>query len=120
MHTSQSLDVKVEQQEIMEVGKNLLDVQTNRPTMGIIQDSLLGAMMSTSRDSFLTMEEFMQVIGFCDNWKGQMPIPAVLKPLRLWTGETTVQLCTSPDQLRQGVQPSPDVRGHQAFRPRKG
>ncbi len=53
MHVPQSLETKAEIQELMMVHRNILTPQSNRPVMGIVQDSLTASTKFTKRDVFL-------------------------------------------------------------------
>ena len=53
LHVPQSLETKAEIQEMMMVHRNILTPQSNRPVMGIVQDSLTAATKMTKRDVFL-------------------------------------------------------------------
>jgi DNA-directed RNA polymerase II subunit RPB1 len=90
MHVPQSLEAMAEIKEIMAVPKQILAPQANKPCMGIVQDSLLGTMLMTERDTFIEKDFFMQLLMWMpDNlMKTQgLPTPAVLKPKPLWTGK---------------------------------
>ena len=53
LHVPQSLETKAEIGELMMVHKNILTPQSNRPVMGIVQDSLTASCKFTKRDVFL-------------------------------------------------------------------
>ena len=53
MHIPQSLETKAEIQELCMVPQMILTPQSNRPVMGIVQDSLTGATKMTKKDVFL-------------------------------------------------------------------
>lgn len=53
LHVPQSLETKAEIQEMMMVPRMILTPQSNRPVMGIVQDSLTAATKMTKRDVFL-------------------------------------------------------------------
>lgn len=60
--------------------------------MGIVQDSLLGSMLMTSRDTFIEREIAMQLCMWIPDYNagGQvvtLPTPAILKPKMLWSGK---------------------------------
>jgi DNA-directed RNA polymerase I subunit RPA1 len=89
-----------------------------KPLRGLIQDHVVGAVQLTKRDTFLTREEFLQLVSIsCGGvehaafagtgtvHKGvqegggllmlneqpiSLPLPAVLKPVPLWTGKQAV------------------------------
>jgi len=87
MHLPQSLETKVEIMEIMHVPKQIVSPQSNKPVMGIVQDSLIGVKLFTHRDNFITLDILLNLILWIDNFDGLIPIPAILKPQPLWTGK---------------------------------
>jgi DNA-directed RNA polymerase II subunit RPB1 len=85
----------VEAKDLMAVDKHVLNAQTCKPLLSIVQDSLIGAYLLTHLEVFLERHEVMQLImqlkyredGF------DIPIPAILKPKPLWTGKQVFSLC---------------------------
>ena len=53
LHVPQSLEAKAEIMELAMVTRNILTPQSNRPVMGIVQDSLTAVCKFTKRDVFL-------------------------------------------------------------------
>ena len=62
MFVPQSLEAKAEVKEIMHVPRQIVSPQSNKPVMGIVQDSLLGIMLFTKRETFIDKQVFMQLI----------------------------------------------------------
>lgn len=62
-------------------------LQANKPVMGIVQDALLGCRLFTKRDTFIEKDLLMNVLMWLEDWDGNVPLPAVLKPRPLWTGK---------------------------------
>jgi len=92
MHVPQGYETKAELQEIVMVENNIVTPQSNRAVMGIVQDSLLGAMLFTQRDTFLQKFEVMQLLMFISDWDGKIPVPTILFPVPLWTGKQIIEL----------------------------
>ena len=74
---------------------------SGNPLRGLIQDHVASGVKLTCRDTFLTKEEFQQllyiavtgligteVVGNCEDIV--MPMPTILKPVQLWTGKQVV------------------------------
>ena len=59
MHVPQSYESLAEIREIMTVPRQIISPQSNKPVMGIVQDSLLGTMLMTQRDTFINHEDAM-------------------------------------------------------------
>ena len=53
LHVPQSMETRAEITEIMMVPRNIVTPQSNRPVMGIVQDSLTAVRKFTKRDVFL-------------------------------------------------------------------
>lgn len=92
MHVPQSLETKAELTEIMHVPRQIVSPQSNRPVMGVVQDSLLGVSLFTRRDTFLELFEVMNLLMWVDNFNGRLPNPCILKPRPLWTGKQIFSL----------------------------
>ena len=86
MHVPQGYETIAEIKELMSVPKQIMNPQSNKPIMGIVQDSLLGAMVLTSRDTFIKLEDMMNLVMWIDDYES-LPPPAILKPVPLWTGK---------------------------------
>jgi len=93
MHVPCSLESRAEVKELMMVSKNIVSPQSNRPVMGIVQDALLACRIMTERDVFVDTSMFMNLImkipNQCDK---PIPIPAILKPIPLWSGKQIFNL----------------------------
>ena len=59
MFVPQSLETKAEAKEIMHIPRQIVSPKNNEPVMGIVQDALVGIMLFTMRDNFLTKVELM-------------------------------------------------------------
>jgi len=92
LHVPQSEEVRAEIKELMAVPKNIVSPQANRPVMGIVQDSLLGCMLFTLRDTFLEEDTVFNLLLHLPHFDGRIPAPAILKPRPLWTGKQIFSL----------------------------
>ncbi|KAI5171360.1 DNA-directed RNA polymerase II subunit RPB1 [Nematocida sp. LUAm3] len=89
LHLPQSLPAQTELKELALVEKNIVSPQSNRPVMGIVQDTLLGIYKLTKRDLFLTPQQMMHLVYAIDNEK-PFPPPLFLRPIRLYAGKQVV------------------------------
>ncbi len=96
MHVPQSLESKAELSEICLVPKQIVSPQSNRPVMGIVQDTLCGIRKFTKRDCFLSREIVMNICMWVPEWDGRIPEPAILKPVPLWTGKQLLSMIIPP------------------------
>lgn len=78
LHLPQSLETRAEIQELAMVPRMIVTPQSNRPVMGIVQDTLTAVRKFTKRDVFLervswgglagTDQDLGSVSGFCGVW----------------------------------------------------
>merc|ERR1719402_1740726 len=80
------------------VPRQVISPQSNKPVMGIVQDTLTAVRKMTKRDVFIDKEQMMNLLMFLPSWDGKMPTPAILKPRPLWTGKQLFSLII-PGQL---------------------
>lgn len=93
MHVPCSHDARAEVKELMMVSNNIVSPQSNRPVMGIVQDSLLACSKLTRRDVFLIKEDFTNImfrLGISD--ATQLPVPCIMKPVPRWSGKQLFSL----------------------------
>jgi len=84
MHTPQDLQTVAEVKELMSISSQILGPKSNRPTIGCVQDTVIGLYLLTQPDVFLEPAEFMRLSMACHYAdSAEMPEPAVLKPRRL-------------------------------------
>jgi DNA-directed RNA polymerase III subunit RPC1 len=64
----------------------------------LCQDFLTSAYLLTSKDKFLTRPEICQLAGYCTGARQvlDLPPPAILKPVELWTGKQLFSLLIRP------------------------
>ncbi|KAJ3031117.1 DNA-directed RNA polymerase II subunit rpb1 [Rhizophlyctis rosea] len=92
LHVPQSYQTKAEIQELCVVPRMIVSPQKNGPVMGIVQDTLCGITLFTQRDTFIRRDMVMNILYWVPNWDGQIPEPAILKPIPLWTGKQMMSL----------------------------
>ncbi len=99
MHLPQSLESKSEIMNIMHVPKQIVSPQSNRPVMGIVQDTLIGCKLFTARDNFLNYEQTMNLVMWIDDFDiRNLPMPCIMKPQPLWSGKQIFSLIL-PEKL---------------------
>ena len=92
MHVPQSYETKAELEEICAVPRQIVSPQSNKPVMGIVQDTLVGVRKMTLRDNFIEYDQVMNMCFWIPSWDGVVPQPAILKPKPLWTGKQIFSL----------------------------
>ena len=92
LHLPQSVETKAELSQLMMVPRLIITPQSNRPVMGIVQDTLTAVRKMTRRDVFIEKSDFMNLLMFLPSWDGHIPQAAILKPKPLWTGKQLFSL----------------------------
>ena len=62
MHVPQSMETRAEVTEIMMVPRQIITPQSNKPVMGIVQDSLCAVRKFTKRDAFMEKVRKMDLV----------------------------------------------------------
>lgn len=104
MHTPQSYKARAEMKHIMNVQHQLVSPQANKPIIGCIQDTNIGAYRMSSKDTFITPEKFMNYtmeVVYADDSK--MPVPAIVWPQPLYTGKQMLTYCLPPVFMEKKV-----------------
>jgi DNA-directed RNA polymerase II subunit RPB1 len=92
LHVPQSLPARAEAEELMLSSRVVVSGQSNRPVMGLVQDSLLAIQKMTKRDVFIERDLFFNILMCIDDWDGRIPPPAIMKPKELWTGKQVITI----------------------------
>lgn len=90
MHVLRSLEAVAEAREMMSVTSQIISPQSNKPIIGLVQDSLVAVYLMTSKDTFLNRSQVMQLMMPVDYPLvdvTMLPMPSILKPEPLWTGK---------------------------------
>jgi DNA-directed RNA polymerase II subunit RPB1 len=118
LHVPQSQESRAEIEELMMVHRLIVSPQSNKPVMGIVQDSLLGTKLFTKRDTFLDRDLVNNILMWLPNWDGKVPQPAVLKPRPLWTGKQIFSMLIPPvNLLRKSIAAPKDGEKNDDFSP---
>ena len=104
LHFLQSMAAVIEAKTLASVESQLLNAQNNKPCMGIVQDSLLGAYLMTNKDRFLTRAQVMQLMMVIRYPKThEIPAPAIIRPVQLWTGKQIFSLVIPPISINKNI-----------------
>ena len=90
LHVPCSLEAKAEVKELMMVPLNIVSPQSNKPVIGIVQDALLACRLLSTRDEFLTKEDFTNLMIHVG--ATHLPHPAIVRPVALWSGKQLFNL----------------------------
>lgn len=110
MHVAQTQLTRAEIAEIMLVPRQIVSPQASRPVMGIVQDALLGVSKFTSRNTLLPKSLAYNLLMCIDDWTGEVPIPAILKPREMWTGKQLFSLILPNVNVTRTANNHPDVQ----------
>lgn len=117
LHVLRTYEAIAEAKELMSVPTQMISPQSNKPIIGLVQDSLVSVYLLTLRDTLLTRAQMMQMVMpiayplFTD-----LPPPCILKPVALWSGKQLFSLLlpcfnmdvTLPSGVADGVDKRPD------------
>ena len=100
LHLPQTEEARAEARTLMSVVQNLAVPKSGELLISATQDFLTASFIITSRDSFYTASEFCQILTGCMEGADtiDMPEPAVLKPMRLYTGKQIFTALLQPNK----------------------
>lgn len=100
VHLPQNEEARAEARTLMSVVQNLAVPKSGELLISATQDFLTASFIITCRDSFYTASEFCQIISGCmgPNDNIDMPVPAVLKPVTLYTGKQIFSTLFRPEK----------------------
>ena len=98
LHVPQTEEAKAEALELMGVKHNLATPRNGEPIIAAIQDFITGAYLLSNKDRFFDRKTFIQL---CTSMlEGDthidLPTPAIVKPVRLWTGKQVFNVLMRP------------------------
>uniref|UniRef100_A0A7S1XTP6 DNA-directed RNA polymerase subunit n=1 Tax=Phaeomonas parva TaxID=124430 RepID=A0A7S1XTP6_9STRA len=98
MHLPQTEEARAEASLLMGVQENLVTPRNGEPLVAATQDFLTASYLVTQRSQFFTHHRFMMLCA----WLGDateridVPPPAILKPVPLWTGKQLFSILVRP------------------------
>ncbi|QLQ79140.1 hypothetical protein HG537_0B04880 [Torulaspora globosa] len=92
LHVPQSEETRAELSQLCAVPLQIVSPQSNKPCMGIVQDTLCGIRKLTLRDNFIELDQVLNMLYWVPDWDGLIPTPAILKPKPLWTGKQILSI----------------------------
>ncbi|KDN52100.1 beta and beta-prime subunits of DNA dependent RNA-polymerase [Tilletiaria anomala UBC 951] len=107
MHVPQTEEARTEATILMGVKHNLVTPRNGEPLIAAIQDFITASFLISNRDRFFDRKQFAQVCStFGDaTMHIDIPQPAILKPVRLWTGKQVFSCLIRPNKKeRNGKQ----------------
>lgn len=102
IHVPQTEEARAEALTLMSVTQNLITPRNGEPLIAATQDFLTSSYLLTRKDTFYDRAQFNQIIAYTFNKKFDVrvdiPIPAVLKPVQLWTGKQVYSTLIRPNK----------------------
>lgn len=100
IHIPQTEEARAEANTLLNVCKNLQTPKSGEPLVAATQDFLTASFLITQKDQFFDRAEFFKMCGyFADAAEHiDIPPPAILKPVELWTGKQLMNLLIRPNK----------------------
>jgi DNA-directed RNA polymerase III subunit RPC1 len=101
MHLPQTEEARTEAALLMGVVNNLVTPRNGEPIVAVSQDFLSASYLLTQRDQFFTREQFCMIVTYFQDGEEHIdvPIPAVVKPVELWTGKQIFSMMLKPNDM---------------------
>ena len=100
-HLVQSSNATAEVALLMGVAHQVISPQSNKPCMGIVQDTLLGAFKITQPGVLIDRERMMRYISWIKFPARPyvLPPPAIARPVERWTGHQLISMILPPGMV---------------------
>lgn len=86
LHVPQSEEARAEARVLMRVQEQILSPRFGGPIIGALQDYISAAFLLTRKSSLFTETRVNQLLATA-GYSGELPPPAILNPVKLWTGK---------------------------------
>ncbi|EPS62830.1 hypothetical protein M569_11956, partial [Genlisea aurea] len=103
MHVPQTEESRAEAIMLMGVQNNLCTPKNGEVLVASTQDFLTSSFLITRKDTFYDRSAFSLICAFVSDGLGtvDLPMPAVVKPVELWTGKQIFSVLLRPDKDRK-------------------
>ena len=105
MHVPQSLESMTELKCLAAVPLQIISPRSNKPVIGIVQDTLLGV-NRLSKEKNITLQQLMNLMMCNNNYDGVLPLPTKIstngKNLEYWTGNQILSLILPEVNVHMG------------------
>lgn len=116
LHVPQGKAAQAECSMLMAVAQNVIGGQSNKPVLGLVQDTLLGLHLLTLSDVLLDHSHSCRMIACMRHCKRELPRPAITihnaeggggstRPRRIWTGKQIFSIALPADLHLEGDLP---------------
>jgi len=99
LHVPQTEEARAEALSLMGVVNNLTTPKNGEILVAATQDFLTSAFLITSKDKFFTRSDFALCVASIGDALDRidMPPPAIIKPVELWTGKQVISMLVRPN-----------------------
>lgn len=100
IHLPQTEEARAEAISLMGSFENIINPKAGNPIITFTQDFLTCAFLITNKDRFFDRASFCQMTTYFNdaNERIELPAPAIIKPIELWTGKQLMTLLISPNR----------------------
>ncbi|KAF4619295.1 hypothetical protein D9613_005590 [Agrocybe pediades] len=100
LHVPQTEEARTEALELMNIKHNLVTPRNGEPVIAAIQDFITASFLISRKDTFFDRRQFTQICCYLADADIQIdiPPPAILKPVRLWTGKQIFNVLMRPNK----------------------
>lgn len=100
LHVPQTEEARTEAIELMGVKHNLATPKNGEPIISAIQDFITASYLLSNKDNFYDRKTFTNICMYMvdGNMQIDIPPPAVLKPVMLWTGKQIFNVMMRPNK----------------------
>ena len=100
LHVPQTEEARTEAIELMGVMHNLATPKNGEPIISAIQDFITAAYLLSNKDTFYDRKAFTNICMYmvAGNVHIDLPPPAVVKPVMLWTGKQVFNIVMRPNK----------------------
>ncbi|KAH9482988.1 DNA-directed RNA polymerase III subunit rpc1 [Psilocybe cubensis] len=100
LHVPQTEEARTEALELMNIKHNLVTPRNGEPVIAAIQDFITASFLISRKDTFFDRRQFTQICCYLAdaNMEIDIPPPAILKPVRLWTGKQIFNVLMRPNR----------------------
>lgn len=105
LHFPQGQEARAEAATLMAMKNNIISPKNGEPIVAATQDFLTAGFLLTQKQCFFTRGPFCELIcHFTDAAERvELPPPAVLKPIEMWTGKQVFSMMIRPNRMVKNV-----------------
>ncbi|KAL1915660.1 uncharacterized protein VTP21DRAFT_6419 [Calcarisporiella thermophila] len=100
LHLPQTEEARAEAINLMGIKNNLVTPKNGEPLIAATQDFITSSFLISKKGNFYTRAQFVQICSYLGDaeLKIDLPPPAILKPVQLWTGKQIFNVLIRPNK----------------------